>query len=147
MISKKYSVVFITHDALEQSLIIDLQKQVPKLEWINTDNIDVMLKEYARCSISIAMKMHSNILSFASGTPFISLFYDLKSPEFLKMIGWERFGKSIFDVNIEWIKEQIKFIEYNPKYFSICLKEQKEYYQSKFDNLIDKICSIIKTTT
>lgn len=147
LIKKGYSIVFIAHDSLETNLIIDLKKLVPQLEWLNTDNIALICKEYSRCTMSIGLKMHSNILSFASETPFISLYYDLKSIEFLKMIGWERFGQSIFDTDIEWIKKQIKFIEHNPKYFSIYLKEQKEYYQPKFDNLIHQTCNLINTTT
>ena len=144
LISKKYSIVFIAHDALEQSLIIDLQKQIPKLEWLNTDNINTILTEYSKCSFSIAMKMHSNILSFSSKTPFISLYYDIKSPEFLKMINYAEFGKSIFEADIKWLKERIYTIETYKEYFSFLLNEKKIYYQPKFNNLINKICNIIK---
>lgn len=145
LINRGYSVVFVCHDPLEQSLVIDLKKLVPELEYLNTGNIDRILEEYAKCKFSVGMKMHSNILSFATNTPFISLFYDVKSIEFLKLLGWERFGKSIFDKDIEWVKQQIDFILYNPRYFSTYLKENKEYYQPKFNNLIDKICDTIKT--
>jgi len=143
---KNYKVVFIAHDALEQSLILDLKKKFNELEFVNTDNIDEMLYEYARCKFSIGMKMHSNILSFASGTPFISLYYDTKSPEYLKLIDWEDFGKSIFDVDFKWIKNKMDDLIINNLYYTKKCELKKEIEHKRFNNLIGKICNIIKNT-
>jgi len=80
-----YKVVFIAHDALEQSIINELKKEVSELSYINIDNIDLMLQEYAKSEFSIGIRMHSNILSMAVNTPFIAIAYDQKSIEFCKL--------------------------------------------------------------
>jgi len=139
-----YSVVFIAHDSLEQSFIIDLKKRFPPLEYINTDNIDNMLEEYSRCRFSIGVRMHSNILSFASGTPFISLYYDIKSIEYMDLINYTSFGMSIFDDYLNWTIKKIDLLDkqymlYTNKFFDIKQKEQ-----IKFDKKIKEICDIIK---
>ncbi len=144
LISKHYSVVFICHDALEQSLVIDLKKHVPQLKWLNTDDINVMLKEYASCQFTIAIKMHSCILSFASLTPFINLYYDIKSPEFMKMIYWTQFGQNLFSIDKKWLKNRIDELCKNWLILKTKLNIYKQNSESQFNDLINQICDIIK---
>lgn len=138
-----YKTVFIAHDALEQSIIKDLQINLPNMEFVNTDDIDIMLKEYARCEASIGVKMHSNILSFASGTPFISLYYDEKSIEYLKLLGLSEFGKCVFDDYYEWAKNKLDKILSNNKEYVKKFRDIKTIEQQKFNILIDNVCEII----
>ena len=138
-----YSIVFIAMDALEQSLIIDLKKRCPYIEYINTDNIDTILKEYGKCRFSLGVRMHSNILSFAANTPFISIYYDIKSVEFMNLIGWH-FGKSIFDDYSEWTLDQINIFDDNYKNFSKYFSRIKINNKVEFDNTIKQVCDIIK---
>lgn len=140
---KGYKLVFIAHDSLEHSLILDLHKLLPDLEFVNTDDIGKMLKEYARCEFSIGNKMHSNILSFASGTPFISLFYDVKSIEYLKLIHWSNFGKSIYEDYSEWLKNRVDELITNCDIYTAQFYKFKKIEQESFDNLIKRICFII----
>lgn len=140
-----YSIVFIAMDALEQSLIIDLKDRCPYIEYINTNNIDTILKEYAKCSFSIGIRMHANILSFASATPFISLYYDIKSVEFMNLIGWH-FGKSIFDNYSKWVLDRVNIFDDNYKNFSKYFDRIKITNKVDFDNIIDKACTTIKTS-
>ena len=141
-----YKIVFICHDALEQSLVIDLQKNLPELECLNTDNLDIMLKEYARCELSIGLKMHSNIMSFAAGTPFISVYYDQKSIEYLKLIDWCEFGCSVFDNYDEWLKNKVNNLIENNQYYTSQFRKIKQVKQIKFDNLIGDVCNIIENS-
>lgn len=142
--NKGYKIIFIAHDALENSLILELQKQLPDMEFINTDNIDLMLKEYARCQFSIGLKMHSNILSFASGTPFISLYYDMKSIEYNKLIHWSEFGHSIFENYYDWLIKRIDNMLVNHEYYTRQFRKLKRIEQEEFDKLIEQVCNIIK---
>ncbi len=142
--SKRYKIVFIAHDALEQSLILDLQKQLPNLEFVNTDNVDKMLYEYSRCEFSIGLKMHSNILSFASGTPAIGLYYDQKQIEYLKMINCEELGICVFSDYYKELKNKVDTMLKNYKYYTERIRKIHQLEQIKFDNLIDNICNIIK---
>lgn len=141
--NKKYKVCFIAHDALEHSLIMDLQKKV-ELEFVNTDNINQMLSTYTRCAFSIGVKMHSNILSFASGTPFISLYYDQKSIEYNKLIHWAEFGKSVFDNYYNWLQDKVDDLLLNHEYYTRQFRQLKKIEQVEFDKLIDDVCDIIK---
>ena len=142
--SKEYKIVFIAHDALEHSLIMDLQKELPDMEFVNTDNIDEMLNEYARCEFSIGVKMHSNIMSFASGTPFISLYYDVKSMEYLKLIHWSEFGHSVFSNYYNWLKKKVDNMIENHNYYIKQFRKMKKIEERDFDKLIEEICNIIE---
>jgi len=144
LIEKGYSVVFVAHDALEQSLIIDLKKLVPELKYLNTDNINRMLIEYAKCEFTICVKMHSAILSFAVGTPFINIYYDQKSIEFLKMIKCTELGISIFSDYCSTTSVELFRVLESLNVYKLHFNKIKEYYQLKFDNLIIKICQLIK---
>lgn len=144
---KGYKIVFIAHDALEHSIIIDLQKEIPNMEFVNTDNIDIMLQEYARCEFSIGVKMHSNILSFASGTPFISLYYDVKSPQYLKLIHWSEFGESVYKNYYNWLKRKVNDLIINHKFYTKQFRKLKKLEQEEFDKLIGEICNIIEIST
>ena len=144
LISEGYSVVFIAHDALETSLIIDLKRQVPQLEWVNTDDIDMILTAYSQCMITICIKMHSAIMSFAVGTPSIQLYYDQKAIEFLKMIDCPELGMSIFDSYYETFKEKINLLLNNYTYYQTKIKNIKQCEQAKFNKIINKICYVIE---
>jgi len=146
LINKNYEVIFIAHDALETSLFIDIKKFVPRLQYLNSDNLDEMLKEYSRCQFSIGAKMHSSIMSFASGTPFISLYYDQKQIEYLKMIDCNELGISIFSDYSDTLKEKIDMIINNLDYYTNKIVNLKQQEQIKFDTLMDKLCNIISTT-
>lgn len=144
LIEKGYSVIFIAHDALEQSLIIDLKKRVPELEYLNTDDIDSILREYSRCQFSIGVKMHSNIMSFAVGTPFISIYYDKKSIEYLKLLNYSDFGVSIFDNYYNNLKDNVNKLINQWQEYSNYFKRIKQKEFEKYDEVIKKICNIVK---
>lgn len=143
LMSKGYKIVFMAHDALEHSAIMDLRKNLPELEYVNTDNIDIMLKEYARCEFAISMKMHSCILAFAARTPFFTPYYDWKSIEYLKMINWSSFGVNCFTDYYNVMKEKVDDLIDNNKYYVKQLEKIKKLEQIEFDRLIDKVCEII----
>jgi len=145
LIDKGYKVVFIAHDALEHSLIEELSTRVKELEYVNTDNIDIMLREYARCEFTIAMKMHSTILSFAAGTPFISLLYDHKSLEYNRLINWSAFGYSVFEDYYEWLEKTVDILIESGEFYSRQFRKIKKIEQIEFDKSIDTICEKIQS--
>ena len=144
LIDKGYSVVFIAHDALENSLIVDLQKLEPRIKGLNTDNLDEMLEVYASASFTIAMKMHSCIMSFASGTPFINIYYDCKSIEYLKMINCPELGINVFTCYYKELKDKVDMMLNKVEGYTYKFKELKRQKQVGFNKVIDNICKIIK---
>jgi hypothetical protein len=106
-----------------------------------------MLAIYSKCAFTIAMKMHSTIMSFASGTPFLSVYYDVKSTEYLKMLGIpvEDFGSSVFDNYLPIVLRQIDLMIKNLYLNTQYVKSLKSYEQVKFDETMDKVCNILKT--
>lgn len=142
--SKGYEVVFITHDSLEHSLVNDLLKYNNQIKYLNTDNLDTMLEEYASCEFTIAMKMHSAIMSFAAGTPAINLYYDIKSANYLKMINCEWLGRNIFGCTKRETTDLINQLIYNLKGINKKIIEIKRLRQIKYDQLIKRVCNIIK---
>ena len=146
LISKDYEVVFVAHDALENSLIVDLQKIVPEIQGLNTDDLDLMLRTYAECSFTIAMKMHSCIMSFASGTPFINVYYDCKSEEYLDMIGTPELGINVFTKYYDELKKKVDMMLESGFNYGEILRRKKIQERIKFDALIGEVCSIIRTS-
>jgi polysaccharide pyruvyl transferase WcaK-like protein len=146
LIEQDYEVVFIAHDALEHSLIEDLQKINPKIQGLNTDDLDLMLKTYAECRFVIAMKMHSCIMSFASGTPFINVYYDCKSTEYLKMLNAEELGVNVFTDYYKDLNEKVNLMLNEYRYYTQKIVTIKNKEQIKFDKLIGEICNAIQTT-
>jgi polysaccharide pyruvyl transferase WcaK-like protein len=144
--SINFKPVFVALDPLEQSIIIDLKSKFPSLEYINTPDIDKILDTYSACVFSIGMKMHSNILSFAAGTPFISLYYDIKSIEFLKLIKWEKNGISIFEDYYEKLISLINDFALHYQIYTNQFKTLKVNCARKYINEIDKIRKIIINT-
>ena len=144
LISMKYEVVFIAHDALENSLIVDLQRLVPEIKGLNTDNLDTMLEEYARCEFVVSLKMHSAIMAFASETPTIQVYYDQKSIEYLKMIKCPELGICVFDNYYEQLKDKVDMMLNDYLYYTEKIKKTKQIEQIKFDNCMTEICEIIK---
>ncbi len=147
-LKEKYNLnsVFIAHDALEQSLAIDIKKNFSELEILNTDNLNVMLKAYSMCLFSIGMKMHSNIMSFSMGTPFISLYYDKKSVEYLKMIKCEELGINVFSDYYNVVKNKIDMLVKEYQLYTKKIIEVKKLNQQKFDKTFNKLCEIIKNS-
>ena len=148
LIKLGYKITFITHDTLEQSLVIDLKELIPSLEWLNTDNINLILKTYAKSQFTIATKMHSCIMSWASNTPAINTYYDQKSIEFYKLLKCPELSISIFDdyyYRLKYITEYLirNLAEYKNKVKKIINLEK----QNKFNPLIDKICNTITNIT
>jgi hypothetical protein len=142
--SKTFDVVYIAFDPVEQSIAFDIKKSFSDLEVLNTDNIPEILSEYSQCLFSIGMKMHSNILSFAAGTPFISIYYDIKSPEFLKLIDYSNFGCNCFENYEDKVKNLIsELIEHNREYSEKFINI-KGKNQPIFEKEISNICEIIK---
>jgi len=141
-----YKIIFIAHDALEHSIILDLKKNLPDMEYLNTDDINKMLQEYAKCEFSIGVKMHSNILSFASGTPFISVYYDYKTTEYLKLIHWSEFGVCVFDDYYKDLHKKVINITNNHELYTRQFRKLKKIEQLEFDRLILNICNIITHT-
>jgi polysaccharide pyruvyl transferase WcaK-like protein len=146
LIENGYSVVFIAHDALENSLIVDLKAKVSQIEYLNSDNLDEMLAEYARCEFTIAVKMHSCIMSFASGTPIINVYYDKKSIEYLEMIGCEDMGINIFDKYYYELKNKVNDMMLMSNSYAQHIEQIRTKEQPKFNQMIEDICNLIKTS-
>lgn len=144
LIDKGYDIIFIAHDALEHSLIIDLQKIEPRIKGLNTDDLNLMLKTYSESLFSISMKMHSAIMAFASGTPAIQVYYDKKSLEYMDMIGCPELGFCVFDKYYLNLKNQVNYMVKHYELYMNFVKNIKKNEQSKFNNLMDRICEIIK---
>jgi len=144
LINQGFEVVFICHDALENSLIVDLKKLEPRIKGLNTDDLDLMLKTYAESSFTIAMKMHSAIMSFASGTPFINVYYDKKSTQYLKMINAENWGINVFNYDLRSLFDKVEDMKENYEDYTKVIKIIKKSGQKKFDDLMDRICEKLK---
>jgi polysaccharide pyruvyl transferase WcaK-like protein len=139
----------IAHDPLEQSLAIDLHSMVPYVKVVNTDNIQEMLSEYSECMLTLSIKMHSSILSVASGTPFINLYYDRKSTEYIKLLNTLGCrGINIFTEDYEELKSKtlsnISDILNNVTLYTNQLNAIIKNKRPEFENLINKIIYYIK---
>lgn len=88
--------------------------------------------------------MHSNIMSLASNTPFISLYYDTKSIEYCKLLNNYPYLYSVFNNYESWLYNAIKEISQNNEQIKDNLQMIQKKYKQLFHNAINRICNIIK---
>jgi len=135
---KGYTVVFIAHDAMEQTIINELSEKSPDLEYINGDSINNILAEYSRCEFSIGLRMHSNILSLAAGTPFISVYYDHKSTEFMKLLNY-KLGVSVTSNYYNKLMQLINIMIEKHEEIETYLIDKRETYRVSYNDFIKRV--------
>jgi len=140
---KGYTVVFIAHDAMEQTIINELSEKFQGLEYINVDCIDDMLVEYSKCEFSIGLRMHSNILSLAAGTPFISVYYDQKSVEFMQLFTYSS-GVSVTSYYYNKLIVLVDRMIENHEVIRESLMAQKEQYRLLYNDFIRRLLCKLK---
>ena len=72
-------------------------------------------------------------------TPFFNI-------EYLKLIHWSDFGKSVFDNYYEWLEIKVDELIKNGEYYTKQFRKLKKIEQVEFDKLIGDICGIIETS-
>lgn len=142
--SLDYKVMFIAHDVLEQSIVSDLYKLTPNFDYINTDNINIILKEYAKSQFSIGVRLHSNILSLAADTPFISIGYGYKNLEYVDLIGSNYYSTNVIDYDYNILKNLVNKIINNLPQIKQTLITNRDKYRTKSDKYFKKLTDIIK---
>ena len=126
-------------------LLIEMREKIPEISYLNTDNVEDMLKEYAQCEFSIGVRMHSNILSLAAGTPFISVAYDEKNLEFLKLYN-NKFSVLVTDDYYDKLQSLVVDLMDNLDKERQTLLLKKETYNVYYNRFIEKICNILQTS-
>ena len=142
-----FRVVFITHDCLEHNLVEEFVSCFPNMEYINSDDINEMLRVYSRCKLTVGVRTHSNIFSFASGTPFISTYYDAKGIEFLKMVNSD-FGVSVTEK--DFYRDVNSFIDELLGNYGVVkanLVNRRDTLRIDYDRFADAVCELVCSTT
>jgi polysaccharide pyruvyl transferase WcaK-like protein len=143
--SRLFTPVFVNHDCLEHNLYTDLKKKVNPLLYYDTDNPYELMNFYNQLSWSIGVRCHSNIMSFGAGTPFISLIYDRKQIEFLKLIGFPQLGIRInSNLTFTTIAEKLCWLHKNLGSIKLKFKEKKHELKKINDNFVDKIVEVLE---
>ena len=104
----------------------DLEKKLG-VRIIISDNPNQLMENYRKLDFSIGMRGHSNIFSFSSIKPFISLSYNIKSNFFAEMVGMKDY---LFPVNGEWSIDRFTDI-------FLQLTEHSSTIKNKFTKLKD----------
>lgn len=144
--NSEFKTVFVAHDCLEHNLYADLKNKYPALSCYNKDNPRGMMKLYGQLKFSVGVRCHSNIMSFGAGIPFISLMYDRKHIEFLKLIGFPQLGIKINShLTFKTVKEKLEFLCSNLPVIKTKFKQRKCELQKMEDNFIDKLVKIVNS--
>ena len=137
--------IFIAHDCLEHSLYLDLKKHYPNLTCYNENKPREMMGLYHQLLFNVAVRCHSNIMSFGAGTPFISLMYDQKQVEFLKVIGFSELGIKInSQLTFNILKEKVNFVMNNLHEITIKMRNRKHELKKIEDNFVDQVVKVLQ---
>jgi len=83
-------------------------------------------------------------MSFGTGTPFISLMYDQKQVEFLKVIGFSELGIKInSQLTFNILKEKVNCVMGNLHEITIKMRNRKRELKKTEDKFVDQIVKVL----
>lgn len=122
------------HDMIDNSEFVDYCSYV---------DVQSTVDEFSRCDFVIGERLHANVLSACSYTPFISLEYRPKSEDFALSIGMEKYNRRITNVTQDWVKCTAAEIRENRGQIEQKIRKEVDIKRSSLESLSNEIkCAI-----
>lgn len=110
----RYEFVFLPFWPPDIDICLDAARAVPGARFVDyCSQVDVqgVLDDIAGCDLLIGDKLHANVLSACSNTPFLSLEYRTKNRDFAESVGMGQFNVRTDEVTEEWLHDRLQRIE------------------------------------
>ena len=137
-----YKIVYFKHSPGEEKAIEELEKKV-KLRVIRGSS-KKLLKEYKKVDYFIGMMLHSTILAFNANKPMISICYDHKNHDFMKLIGMNKYYLHYNKLNSKKIFELFQKLKENENKIQKNFKKKKKLLWKAHERFLRKVDKIRK---
>ncbi len=97
---------------------------------------------YENLDIAICMMLHSSILAFASGTPFVSIGYDKKNLAFMEFIGYPQYYIDVADLTSENLTQKLLLLFDQKAQIKLDFMRQKQLYLRELDDFVQSFVDI-----
>lgn len=139
---KEYTVKLIPFYPKDIALHIELSNRINDAEFVDyctLVDIDLVLDEYAACDFVIGERLHANVLSACTHTPFLSIEYRPKSTDFAESIGMNEYNIKIGEVTKEKLNEKCGELKQESVISTISkeVDEKREKLESHANSIIE----------
>ena len=91
---------------------------------------------YENLDIAICMMLHSSILAFASGIPFVSIGYDKKNLAFMEFIGYPQYYIDVADLSFDNLTQKLISLLGQKARIKLDFIRQKQVYLQDLDKFV-----------
>jgi polysaccharide pyruvyl transferase WcaK-like protein len=143
----EYEFVFLPFWPPDIEVCRNATRRVPNArfeDYCSCIDVQGILDEISRCNILIGDKLHSNVLSACSYTPFISLEYRPKNQDFAESVGMGEFNIRTDEVNVDWLESRLAQIENNEE-LVVELEREVEGYRESLRSFSRRVANSVET--
>lgn len=115
----EYKFVFLPHTPSDIPLHLTMSNKVANSEFIDCcsyTDIPRAINIISESDLVIGEKLHANVLSACTHTPFLSLEYQDKNKDFALSIGKEEYNKRIDEISIDWLHQNFQKAVHSTQY-------------------------------
>lgn len=141
-----FDLVFLPQYPRDIPLHLEFTNKLPNAQFKDyCTQIDVqsMINEYATCDIVISEKLHGNVLSACSFTPFLSLEYNPKNEDFAQSLKMDKYNIKITNLDLSWLQNQFNDLMTNNHRISNNLRSEVEDKRIRLKKFSEQIIRII----
>ena len=105
-----YEFVFLPFWPPDIEVCLDAARRVPNArfkDYCSCVDVQGVIDEISRCDLLIGDKLHANVLSACSYTPFLSLEYRPKNRDFAESVGMGAFNIRTDEVTVDWLEDRL----------------------------------------
>jgi polysaccharide pyruvyl transferase WcaK-like protein len=142
-LSDDYEVVFVPFQPADLELSIQAAENVSNStvrDYCSQINVDSVLNEFASCDLVIADRLHGNILSACTHTPFISLEYRPKNNDFISSLDLDQLNMRVDSITFDWLEDTVETALHNENIVDQITK-QVEYYRNTIRKFSENVQS------
>jgi polysaccharide pyruvyl transferase WcaK-like protein len=109
--SDKYKFIFVPFYSGDIAKHVKLAEKIDRAEVLDYStyiNVPHLLDELAHCDLVIGERLHDNVLSVRTHSPFISIGYQPKSEDFARSVGMERYNIRADQLTRKWLDQRVE---------------------------------------
>lgn len=131
-----YEFVFLPFWPPDIGVCLDAARRVPNAQfkdYCSCVDVQGVIDEISQCDLLIGDKLHANVLSACSYTPFLSLEYRPKNRDFAESVGMGAFNVRTDEVTVDWLEDRLARITDDDELGADLQTEVDEYRESLRD--------------
>lgn len=143
----EYEFVFLPFWPPDIEVCLDAARRVPNArfeDYCSCVDVQGVIDEISQCNLLIGDKLHANVLSACSHTPFLSLEYRPKNRDFAESVGMGEFNIRADNVTVEWLEDRFARVEDGDEIVAR-LKGEVEGYRESLRRFTRRVAASVET--